>query len=130
MTSLSQDISNLISEKGPDWAKMNFLPLDNNLFKQNSTSIGSLHLSNLSFEDKKNLLISIREFCALTPKPPMQSRLPFSYQALPPFLRIILANLIGKSQRKKQSSWAKYPRFPIDLTADALEDSLFPHKKI
>jgi hypothetical protein len=65
---------------------------------------------------------ALRLRAAFTPTPPTSSRLPFSYQAVPLRLRTWIGHLIGRVQRARVGSWASYPRWPLDLSADFLAD--------
>ena len=64
----------------------------------------------------------LRLRAAFTDTPPTSSRLPFSYQAIPGPLRRLLANGIGRLQRLRQAQWARYPGWPLDLSADLAAD--------
>lgn len=64
----------------------------------------------------------LRLAAAFTDEPPVSSRLPFSYQAVPASLRRLAAGLIGRLQRLRQSSWARFPGWPLDLSADLAAD--------
>jgi hypothetical protein len=59
---------------------------------------------------------------AFTPKSPASARLPFSYQAVPLWARTVIGHLIGRVQRTRVRSWAAYPRWPLDLSADFVAD--------
>jgi peptidoglycan/xylan/chitin deacetylase (PgdA/CDA1 family) len=64
---------------------------------------------------------ALRMRAAFTP-PPVSSRLPFSYRAIPGALRSAAASLIGRWQRSRAHRWAAFPRWPIDLSVDFLSD--------
>lgn len=51
---------------------------------------------------------------------PMSSRLPFSYQRVPQWARTLAAKAIGRAQRGRSASWADFPAWPLDLSADFL----------
>lgn len=53
---------------------------------------------------------------------PASSRLPIPYHIIPPRLRMVLAGIMGK--RKKHALENLFPRFPVDLSADALSDAM------
>lgn len=59
---------------------------------------------------------------AFTEKPPWSCRLPVSYQIIPPRLRSLLASALGFWRRHQVSRWAAFPGWPLDLSADFLED--------
>ena len=65
---------------------------------------------------------ALRLAAAFTDTPPASARLPFSYQAVPGPLRRLLGNVIGRIQRARQGSWARYPGWPLDLSADVAAD--------
>lgn len=75
-----------------------------------------------SGDDLREAAAAIRLSAAFTDAPPVSSRLPFSYQAIPGPMRRVLANLIGRLQRTRQSSWARFPGWPLDLSADVAAD--------
>lgn len=53
---------------------------------------------------------------------PVSGRLPVSYQRIPPVMRQLMAGAVGRLQRHRSAAWARYPRFPLDLTVDAVAD--------
>jgi len=55
-------------------------------------------------------------------RPPASSRLPFSYRNVPGPVRRVLASGIGMLQRIRQSSWSRFPAWPLDLSADLASD--------
>ena len=65
---------------------------------------------------------AVRLHTAFTDKAPVSSRLPVSYQWVPPWLRSALASLLGRWQRRNTARWAAFPRWPLDLSADFLAD--------
>jgi peptidoglycan/xylan/chitin deacetylase (PgdA/CDA1 family) len=65
----------------------------------------------------------LRLRAAFTNQRPASARLLFSYTRVPPLARQILARGIGWAQRRRQSSWAKFPEWPVDLSVDALADA-------
>lgn len=68
----------------------------------------------------------LREAAVWITKKPLSSSLPFSYQRVPPWLRSLAARGIGLWQRRRQEVWASFPRWPLDLSADILEDLAAP----
>jgi peptidoglycan/xylan/chitin deacetylase (PgdA/CDA1 family) len=64
----------------------------------------------------------VREQAAFTDRPPATSRLPFSYQRVPGWMRALGASIIGRLQRRNVGRWASFPGWPLDLTADFLAD--------
>ncbi len=65
---------------------------------------------------------SLRLHAAFTLAPPTSTRLPFSYQMVPPWARTLIGHLIGRIQRARVAAWAAFPRWPLDLSADFLAD--------
>ena len=63
----------------------------------------------------------LRLRAAFTVRPPW-SRLPFSYRALPGGLRRAIATAIGRLQKRRTDRWAAFPTWPIDVSADVLQD--------
>src|SRR5262249_37711846 len=65
---------------------------------------------------------AIREAAAFTETPPVASRLPFHYHRVPPRVRAVAAAAIGRWRRRRTVSWATFPGWPLDLTADFVAD--------
>lgn len=63
----------------------------------------------------------LRLAAAFTDRPPLSSRLPFSYQRIPPLLRSLVARCMGNAC-KGGTDWARFPGWPLDLSADFLAD--------
>jgi len=64
----------------------------------------------------------LRMRAAFTPSPPVSARLPFSYQLVPLWFRTAIGRALGHLQRRRSRSWAAYPRWPLDLSADFVAD--------
>ncbi len=64
----------------------------------------------------------LRMLAAYTPSPPVSARLPFSYRRVPGPVRRLLARGIGLAQWARRSAWARFPGWPIDLSADVAAD--------
>jgi peptidoglycan/xylan/chitin deacetylase (PgdA/CDA1 family) len=64
----------------------------------------------------------LRLRAAYTDQPPLSSRLPFSYHAVPAWARQLLARGIGRARRRQIARWAAFPAWPIDLSADFVAD--------
>jgi len=64
----------------------------------------------------------LREHCAFTDRPPIGARLPFHYHRVPGWARSVAASAIGRWNRRRAGSWAAFPEWPIDLSADVLND--------
>jgi peptidoglycan/xylan/chitin deacetylase (PgdA/CDA1 family) len=88
--------------------------------------VGSADVSTLDLRPfpplhQNGLADSLRLRAAFTEQP-LVSRLPFSYQRVPPKVRWLIARNIGSRLRTKQQSWAKFPDWPLDLSADFASD--------
>lgn len=59
---------------------------------------------------------------AYTDRPPASSRLPFSYRHVPGWLRTRLATALGRWKRRSVDTWAAFPGWPLDLSADFVAD--------
>lgn len=68
----------------------------------------------------------LRESAVWITKKPLSASLPFSYQRVPPWLRSLVARGIGSFQRRREQVWSFFPRWPLDLSADILEDLASP----
>ena len=66
--------------------------------------------------------LRVREHAQFTDQPPLSTRLPVSYQLVPPLIRAAAASIVGRRQRGKVTQWAAFPGWPLDLTADLLSD--------
>ncbi|MEO0249686.1 MAG: hypothetical protein ABIN58_09175 [candidate division WOR-3 bacterium] len=65
---------------------------------------------------------SLRLRSAFTLRKPLSSRLPFSYHHVPAPLRMGIGAVIGRWRRKQLERWDSFPRWPLDLSADFLDD--------
>lgn len=84
---------------------------------------GSLSIAGLADPSVKSVK-SLRDLRAYTETQPLSSRLPFSYQWIPPSVRQKIARGIGKSKVKQQDKWARFPLWPLDLSVDFWSDFL------
>jgi hypothetical protein len=66
--------------------------------------------------------LHLRERNAYLSRPPTSARLPVNYRAIPGPLRRAIGRGIGRMQRYRQSQWASFPGWPVDLSADAAAD--------
>ncbi|NIR59022.1 MAG: hypothetical protein GWO02_05630, partial [Gammaproteobacteria bacterium] len=55
---------------------------------------------------------------------PASSRLPVSYQIVPARLRTLIGRMLGARARRRAHVWARFPKWPLDLSADFLADLL------
>src|SRR5262245_7362788 len=74
--------------------------------------------TSISAEDVARL----RERRAFTDERPVSARLPFRYHAVPGSIRALVATAIGRGKASRVSRWAAFPGWPIDLSADVLDD--------
>jgi len=65
---------------------------------------------------------ALRMRCAYTKHRPISSRLPVTYQVIPSRLRSLLASAFGRWKRRSVERWARFPGWPLDLSADVLAD--------
>jgi peptidoglycan/xylan/chitin deacetylase (PgdA/CDA1 family) len=73
--------------------------------------------------DPGGVVDELRSRAAFTAAP-TSSRLPFSYQRIPQRVRTSVGGVIGRVRRRQVDSWARYPTWPLDLSADAVADLL------
>ncbi|MCK1364133.1 hypothetical protein [Bradyrhizobium sp. 62] len=66
--------------------------------------------------------VHLRERNAYLSRPPTSARLPVNYRTIPGPLRRAIGRGIGRMQRYRQSQWARFPGWPVDLSADAAAD--------
>jgi peptidoglycan/xylan/chitin deacetylase (PgdA/CDA1 family) len=64
----------------------------------------------------------LRLRAAYTDRPPLSSRLPFSYRVVPGWARRLAARGVGRMRRRQAGRWAAFPGWPIDLSADFVAD--------
>ena len=86
-----------------------------------SADIAALDLRGLPPLSQNGLATDLRLRAAFTDAPPV-SMLPFSYQRVPAFLRWHIGRSIGRGIRRRQHDWARFPDWPLDLTADFVAD--------
>ena len=67
-------------------------------------------------------VVRLRERRAFTDQRPASARLPFSYQLVPGWARALVGSAIGRFNRRHVERWAAFPEWPIDLSADVLDD--------
>lgn len=67
-------------------------------------------------------ITSLREYGLYTSTPPASSLMPFSYQRVPQGIRWITASLLTRFNYWRMKGQSFFPRWPLDLSADALED--------
>ena len=68
------------------------------------------------------LAADLRLRAAFTDERPHSRQLPFSYHRVPPLIRWHIARQLGKRLRVRQAEWARFPDWPLDLSADFVAD--------
>jgi len=63
----------------------------------------------------------LRERQAFTPRP-LTAALPVNYRIVPGWARAVIAAAIGRWKRRGVDRWARFPGWPLDLSADLLAD--------
>ncbi len=101
--------------------------LDNPLLVDQIDSNGTLTVTDEIPEISPEVATTLRLHASFNDRKPASSRFPLSYQIVPPSVRMILASAIGRWKRHQQERWAAFPRWPIDLSADFLDDLLSPY---
>ncbi|MBF0291370.1 MAG: polysaccharide deacetylase family protein [Nitrospinae bacterium] len=105
------------------WITETFARTPRELWDEVAPSIANTDaLASLDHDARRKLVAALRTARMYITSPPMSSRLPFSYQAIPGPIRRIVAKGIGRLRRSQSAKWARFPAFPIDLTTDALSD--------
>lgn len=59
---------------------------------------------------------------AFTEALPLSSRMPFSYQWVPAPVRDLIGRSIGSRLSERADEWGRFPRWPLDLSADVVAD--------
>jgi peptidoglycan/xylan/chitin deacetylase (PgdA/CDA1 family) len=72
--------------------------------------------------DPAGAAAELRGRAAFTDTPPASARLPVSYQRVPGWARAAVGGVIGRWRRRSAHVWARFPGFPLDLSADFLAD--------
>src|SRR6185369_4808352 len=86
-----------------------------------SSAVNALDLTTLPQVHSNGLAGSLRLRAAYTEQP-STSRLPFSYHRVPAAIRWRIARTIGSRMRRRQHEWARFPDWPLDLSADFVDD--------
>lgn len=87
-----------------------------------SSSASELDLRGVEPPPLSNVLTDLRLRAAFTDGAPHSTQVPFSYHRIPPVVRWHVARLIGKRLRTRRAEWARYPGWPLDLSADFVAD--------
>jgi peptidoglycan/xylan/chitin deacetylase (PgdA/CDA1 family) len=85
-------------------------------------SNGDLEIPSASLSISEDDVARLRERRAFTDRPPLSARLPVSYRLVPGWARAVAAAAIGRRNRRRVDRWAAFPGWPIDLSADVLDD--------
>lgn len=72
--------------------------------------------------DAGALVEAVRSNAAFTMVSPASTRMPFSYQLVPLQVRTLIGHVLGRVQRGRVGTWAAFPRWPLDLSADFVAD--------
>jgi peptidoglycan/xylan/chitin deacetylase (PgdA/CDA1 family) len=67
-------------------------------------------------------VVALREHAAFTDRPPASARLPVPYHYVPAAARTMIASALGRWNRGRADRWARFPSWPLDLSADFLAD--------
>ena len=87
-----------------------------------SPGVTSLDLRVIPPPSLNGLAEDLRLRAAFTTQPPVSKKLPFNYQRVPPLLRSYIARQIGRRLRARRAEWSRYPDWPLDLSADFVND--------
>lgn len=94
---------------------------------QNLTATGDFIIPKDTMPNKISLINEIRLQNAFTEQKPISSKLPFSYQIIPPLIRSLLGRIIGYQRRRSLTKENLFPAWPIDLSVDFFEDLINGH---
>ena len=87
-----------------------------------SADVDHIDVRSIPLPPMNGLVADLRLRAAFTDSAPHSGRVPFSYHRVPPTLRWYIARQIGKRLRHRESEWARFPAWPIDLSADFVSD--------
>jgi peptidoglycan/xylan/chitin deacetylase (PgdA/CDA1 family) len=87
-----------------------------------SATIQELDLRTIPRPPVDGLPNDLRLRAAFTEEHPHSKHLPFSYQLIPPQIRWHIGRQLGRRLRRRQSEWAQFPGWPLDLSADFVAD--------
>ena len=96
--------------------------LDRNGWKRALAPNGDLEIPSDPSSITAGDVARLRERRAFTDVPPASARLPVNYRVVPGWMRAVVASAIGRRNRRHVDRWAAFPQWPIDLSADLLED--------
>jgi peptidoglycan/xylan/chitin deacetylase (PgdA/CDA1 family) len=87
-----------------------------------SPDVRDLDLRRVHTPSLNGLDADLRLRAAFTEGVPHSRQVPFSYHRVPPTIRWHIARQIGKRLRTRESEWARFPGWPLDLSADFVSD--------
>lgn len=87
-----------------------------------SPDVRDLDLRRVRTPSLNGLDAQLRLRAAFTEGVPHSRQVPFSYHRIPPAIRWYVARQIGKRLRTRQWEWARFPGWPLDLSADFVSD--------
>jgi peptidoglycan/xylan/chitin deacetylase (PgdA/CDA1 family) len=87
-----------------------------------SSDVANLDLRAIAPPSLNGLSTHLRLRAAFTEQRPHSTRLPFSYQRVPALVRWYIARQMGRGLRARRGEWSRYPDWPIDLSADFVDD--------
>jgi len=87
-----------------------------------SSDVCDLDLRSAPRPSINGLANDLRLRAAFTDERPHSRQLPFSYHRVPPLIRWHIARQLGKRLRTRQAEWARFPDWPLDLSADFVTD--------
>ncbi len=96
--------------------------LDRTGWRRTLGSNGDLNIPEDGASISAGDVAELRERCAFTVRPPLSARLPVSYRWVPGWARAGAASMIGRWNRRRVGEWAAFPGWPIDVSADVLND--------
>jgi peptidoglycan/xylan/chitin deacetylase (PgdA/CDA1 family) len=89
-----------------------------------SATVVELDLRTVAPPSANGLQDDLRLRAAFTDEHPRSKLLPFSYQRIPPQIRWYIGRYLGRGLRRRGSEWARFPDWPLDLSADFVADWL------
>lgn len=87
-----------------------------------SSDVRGLDLRRVQAPSLNGLAADLRLRAAFTEGAPHSRQIPFSYHRVPPTVRWYIARQIGKRLRNREWEWARFPGWPLDLSADFVAD--------
>ena len=91
---------------------------------------GQLDLGAVDTTSAAAIAQDLRLRAAFIDASPQSARLPFRYHHVPAALRTFIAGRIGRRLRDRQHEWARFPGWPLDVSADVFDDLAAAHTPI